>query len=500
MVRHLSVRTLTAALLLTACDDSVSPGRTPTALRTESAASTSGVAGTLLATPPTFVITNASGQPIDGVAITVTVVEGGGQLAGAPTRTLAGPTPVGRWTLGTRAGRNVVEVRSGTLPPLQLVVDGRPGAPAALTAVSGSRVRVLAGTTGLEPLVLQVADRFGNGISGEVVRITLDSAGSTLTPQQLVSETDGRTPASTWQMGSRRRVNTGRATLVSDPTITLPLRAEFASDYQIELRFLREPTAEVRRIFDAAVDRIAGLLIGDVPDVFLSAFNPSQCGGASGSLTETVDDLVIYADVTPIDGVGRVLGRAGPCFVRTTSRHSIVGSMQFDEADAQNLINSGRFEAVVLHEMLHVVGIGSLWRSRGLLEGENTTDPRVTGARATLECVGVGFATACGVGTVPAENTGGSGTFGSHWRESVFDAELMTGFAEATAAMPLSLLTVGGLEDLGYVVNAAAVDLFAAPLAARFTFPRAPQAEEMDEVITPIAEVTPAGWVRRLPK
>jgi hypothetical protein len=65
---------------------------------------------------------------------------------------------------------------------------------------------------------------------------------------------------------------------------------------------------------------------------------------------------------------------------------------------------------------------------------------------------------------VPVENTGGQGTRDSHWRDSVFGAELMTGYAEpAGVRMPISRLTVGALEDLGYGVNYAAADSYTMP-------------------------------------
>ena len=49
--------------------------------------------------------------------------------------------------------------------------------------------------------------------------------------------------------------------------------------------------------------------------------------------------------------------------------------------------------------------------------------------------------------------TCGAGTFNSHWRESVFGSELMTGYLNSGAANPLSRLTIGAMEDLGYTVN-----------------------------------------------
>ena len=71
----------------------------------------------------------------------------------------------------------------------------------------------------------------------------------------------------------------------------------------------------------------------------------------------------------------------------------------------------------------------------------------------------------CGVVPVPVENVGtvGDGTRDSHWRESVFDHEIMTGFIDRTSN-PLSATTVGSLQDLGYVVDVTKADPFAIPL------------------------------------
>jgi Leishmanolysin len=55
------------------------------------------------------------------------------------------------------------------------------------------------------------------------------------------------------------------------------------------------------------------------------------------------------------------------------------------------------------------------------------------------------------------EDGGGGGTRGSHWDESVYDDELMTGYVEAEGEHNhLSRITLGALEDLGYVVNGTA--------------------------------------------
>ena len=62
----------------------------------------------------------------------------------------------------------------------------------------------------------------------------------------------------------------------------------------------------------------------------------------------------------PIDGAGGVLGSAGPCLIRDTGP-TAVGRMRFDTADLASLEGGGQLDEVVLHEMGHVIGIGSLW-------------------------------------------------------------------------------------------------------------------------------------------
>ena len=47
---------------------------------------------------------------------------------------------------------------------------------------------------------------------------------------------------------------------------------------------------------------------------------------------------------------------------------------------------------------------------------------------------------------VPVENNGGPGTADSHWRETLFRNELMSGFI-AASNNPLSRLTVGSLQE-----------------------------------------------------
>ena len=60
--------------------------------------------------------------------------------------------------------------------------------------------------------------------------------------------------------------------------------------------------------------------------------------------------------------------------------------------------------------------------------------------------------------SVPTENGGGEGTKCGHFDEACLQHELMTGFA--SGGLPMSRITVGTLEDLGYEVDYSKADLF----------------------------------------
>ena len=176
-------------------------------------------------------------------------------------------------------------------------------------------------------------------------------------------------------------------------------------------------------------------------------------GGRIGQVV--VDDLYVTAEVKTIDGVGGILGQAGPSHVWTNGQLTADGQMQFDVADATTYLNKGLWDDIVTHEMMHVLGFGSLWNygdHAGLVSGG-----QYTGAAAVAA-----YDAAIPVTTelyIPVETDGGSGTAGSHWDEQALINELMTGYINddhnATTVNDnyLSKFSVMSLADLGYVVK-----------------------------------------------
>jgi hypothetical protein len=172
--------------------------------------------------------------------------------------------------------------------------------------------------------------------------------------------------------------------------------------------------------------------------------------------------------------------------------------MIFDTADLASL----DLERVAVHEMGHVLGFGTLWgasffdflRNPSLPDSPGV-DTYFAGPIAVAEFDSIGGTNYTGGAKVPVENTqGGEGTRDGHWRESVFDSELMTGFVEATGTMPLSTVSVASLWDMGYVVNYSAAEAYTQVFSLRAGAPVA--AQGWDDIWRgPIYITDPAGRV-----
>jgi len=241
-----------------------------------------------------------------------------------------------------------------------------------------------------------------------------------------------------------------------------------AGAFDINFEFLTAATPAEQLAFTNAAARWAGLIVGDLPTELVD-LPLIACGGV---IDEYVDDLTIRVVIAPIDGPGNILGQAAPCWIRSGSGLPAFGIMQFDSDDT----GFPGFADVVLHEMGHVLGIGTLWDlvpefgllsdSTGVLDHcpAAPKDPYFSGAQAIAAFNNIG-----GSGytdyKVPVEDLYGDGTRCVHWRESVLDTELMTGFAES-GTMPLSELTVKSLADMGYTVATSGWDSFTCPFCA----------------------------------
>ena len=434
-------------------------------------------------------VADAFGNPLAGVPVRFAVGAGGGTVNETPRPTnAAGIAQPAGWRLGTAVGLNTLVATVTGLPSVTLRAQSRAGPPAAIAIEAGD------GQTGgvrrdlpVNPTV-RVRDQYGNNTAG-LVRFTVVSGGGSGGGDVNSSAQTGLASAR-WRLGPAPGSNTLRAALVATgASVTFTATAvTVVSSFRIDLTFLSEGAAAQRSAFEAAAARWSEILLGDLPD-WQVASPAASCFETQPAVNQPVDDVLILVEIAEIDGPGGVLGSAGPCVLRSGSLLPAMGAMRFDAADVAAMQQSGEWGDVILHEMAHVFGLGTIWQSRGLLSGATTPTPAFTGTAARQAYVLAG-----GPNTlVPVEGGGGTGTANAHWRESVFRSELMTGYIVSTPN-PLSRVTIGSLQDLGYVVDYGTADPFSLATALqRLTAP--PRQLHERPLAGPIVVSTPDGAV-----
>ncbi|MEO5510618.1 MAG: leishmanolysin-related zinc metalloendopeptidase [Longimicrobiales bacterium] len=241
------------------------------------------------------------------------------------------------------------------------------------------------------------------------------------------------------------------STTTTPPVTTTPITTVPAGAYNITVRYIGTSATPVQvQAVAAAVAKWQSVITGDLADITAQA-DANACFAGQPALNERVDDILIFVEFSDIDGVGKVLGEAGPCFIRNSGNLPLIGRLKLDQADLLRMEQTGTLDAVVLHEMGHVLGIGTLWPAVNLISGAGGTDPRFIGSGAVTAYHTLGG----GDANVPVEDQGSAGTRDGHWRESVFGNELMTGYISGSTN-PMSAMTIASLTDMGYNTNRSA--------------------------------------------
>jgi len=226
-------------------------------------------------------------------------------------------------------------------------------------------------------------------------------------------------------------------------------------------------------------------------DIILSAFNrwdnimtiDSRFGS---SYTITISFIIDTLDAGVLGGASitsnsyitnQNYGNIVPLTANITMNNTYIGGLK------TTVRNDGytSYYHVLLHEIGHILGIGSFWYLTGCpktsYDDNGTTKYYYTGTNAFREYkLHFGNNTLVGV---PIEDDGGAGTAGVHPEEGpeggissdnryingIFhpglDTELMTGWLDGSpVSTPLSRITLGFLEDMGYTVNYNLADVY----------------------------------------
>jgi hypothetical protein len=418
-------------------------------------------AGGAVTGTPSVRVTDRYGNPVGGVRVDFSTGGIGSVAVPVAETNASGVATGGVWTTGPEAGDQTLTAQAAGLPAVTFTTRAIAvtGGGLVIARLGGHQTTCPVNTAGCS-FSVHVTNQGGAPVPGEAVLWTGGPDGAT-----TLTTTNLNGLASAPNQGARGTAGsyTQTARLVATgEEVTFAYSLVPAGGFQIELRFLSDVSPSVRTAFEQAKARWESVITGNLLEFPLTGANQvaaNACGITHPAVSEVVDDVLILIDITPIDGPGQVLGSAGPCMIRGGTGLPILGVMKLDSDDLARMDTNGSLRDVILHEIGHVLGIGTLWSRSSLVQGAGSADPFYTGLRAQP-----GFVLAGGtiLGGIPLENTGGSGTRDAHWRETTMRNELMTGWIN-TGANPLSAITIGSLMDLGYQVNFGAADTWSLP-------------------------------------
>jgi len=221
--------------------------------------------------------------------------------------------------------------------------------------------------------------------------------------------------------------------------------AQAATSFSLTLNFTGGLSASQQAVFADAATFWEGHITGYQPGIH----------GISG--------ITIDASGSYIDGTGGTLGEGGPTagVIRNGYTLTTDGTIKLETADLTNMENNGSLYDVILHEMAHVMGFGTLWTNNNVyVDGSG----QYTGANA-LATYQNEF-NQPGATFVPVELGGGTGTANGHWDEvnngsgltGITDSlgrdmrdELMTGWLNNPANIFVSRTTLASFTDIGFV-------------------------------------------------
>lgn len=255
--------------------------------------------------------------------------------------------------------------------------------------------------------------------------------------------------------------------------VSVPVRRAYTADtsFDIELVFAADFLPAHRDIVRAAADQWEQVITADRPDMIVSF--DSDWGDSWADWrqrhpwmperlvldNESVDDLRIY--VGYLADSETFSGRAGPFWMLWDAD---AGGIRPAFGVASFHREHGTEARTALHEIGHVLGLGTLWTNQHLLAGVGVAgdaeNRHFTGALALAAWRIAGGDRWRGP-AVPVEADD------NHWKRAAFGDELMTPTWRRGAARPLSEVTIQALADMGYTVDVSQADPYTVPATGK---------------------------------
>jgi hypothetical protein len=391
---------LLAVLLSCSSGDSPTEGtRALAQLQPAAGAGQTGTVGTALGAPLVVRATDAGGRAVRGLTVYWNLT-GGGTLSTESSETDAAGEARTRWSLGTRAGEQVVNAVVPGHPPVPLAAVAVAGPAAGVRISAGDAQDGVVGTTLAPAPTVRVVDRHDNPVQGAEVAWAVTSGGGSVSPP--ASRTDAAGLASArWTLGAGVGANGMSAAVAGLPGVAftanatpppVPARVEKSAG-DVQTGVVGEALADslAVRVVSAEGRPVPGVTVSwsTVEGALSSSSMPTDgagisrvrwtLGGSAG--TQGVEARVPGLSGSPV--VFRATGKAG----RAASVKKIMG-------DAQR----------------GTVGLGL---AQGLVvEAADRFGNPVEGARVTWTATGGGSVTGSSAVTMVAGSAGANWTLG----------------------------------------------------------------------------------------
>ena len=273
------------------------------------------------------------------------------------------------------------------------------------------------------------------------------------------------------------------------------------TSFNIELVFVPQSSYTERQkdLFRQAAARWERVITGDIPDYEYSPAVPFDSRLLTGDwaawwdrnwssslgdvlVDDAVDDVQVFVSDPLADD--DYWGRGGPIqrrFKDGTYFPILSGIEIYQDLMRQP---NDTISKVIIHELGHALGFGSIWNALNLLEnpsGERAAylplvDTYFSGAKAITAFNWAGGNRYRG-NKVPVENDPDLGlgySRDSHWRESVMGGEIMTSVLDGGRSM--STITIQAMADMGYEVDVSEAESYSVPRQAAKVVSRAARA------------------------
>ncbi len=281
------------AVIVLSCqsEDSTGPSaKQPASIVGASGNNQTSRVGEALPSPLVVRVNDAAGEPLPSVTVSWAVSSGAASLSATSTATDANGEASVTVTVGTSVGAVTITASVGGLNPVTFTAGVLAGPAATMAKFSGDSQSAQVNTETAVPLVVRIADAFGNGVPSVSVAWSVAGGGGSLSQATSVTDADGLA-STTLTLGTTAGANTVEAAVpgLTGSPVTFSATGTPGAAGQMEivsgdnqLGVPGNPLADslVVRVMDVYGNRVEGAAV---------AFDVIRGAGTANPVTDSTD-------------------------------------------------------------------------------------------------------------------------------------------------------------------------------------------------------------------